>query len=231
MKKKSDWPSQLYKSMQKLQAKDEEVVFTGAEIDFSKVYLPELEKERMAEMCVRGSWYAKMHDMYENLCLTFEQVDSPIEQALLSALIPCAYAQYNCTVAWEVPSGKEFGSWFFGDHWQQFSNLKIELQKPIGKYTVDFFLTYSEIIADSHRNKSAWEVGEIIVECDGHDYHERTKEQASHDKARDRFLQELGVRVFRFTGSDIWKDAFGCAMECLTALKNEKFLKVKADRA
>src|SRR5215471_19659108 len=28
----------------------------------------------------------------------------------------------------------------------------------------------------------------VIVEVDGHDYHERTKEQAEYDKARDRFM-------------------------------------------
>lgn len=59
---------------------------------------------------------------------------------------------------------------------------------------------------------------EVIIECDGHDFHERTKEQASRDKARDRFLQHLGYTVFRFTGSDIWKDVFACASEAIEFL-------------
>lgn len=43
----------------------------------------------------------------------------------------------------------------------------------------------------------------IDLECDGHDYHERTPEQASHDKERDRELQKLGWFVARYTGRDI----------------------------
>jgi very-short-patch-repair endonuclease len=50
----------------------------------------------------------------------------------------------------------------------------------------------------------------VLVECDGHDFHERTKEQAQRDKARDRELQAVGYYVLRFTGSEIWNDAAGC---------------------
>lgn len=53
----------------------------------------------------------------------------------------------------------------------------------------------------------------IAVECDGHDFHERTKEQAARDKSRDRALQAAGWRVLRFTGSEIWADPRKCAGE------------------
>ncbi len=53
----------------------------------------------------------------------------------------------------------------------------------------------------------------LILECDGHDFHEKTKEQAAKDKRRDRELQHLGYRVFRFTGSEIHNDAIACAIE------------------
>ncbi len=43
----------------------------------------------------------------------------------------------------------------------------------------------------------------IVVECDGHDFHERTKDQARRDRSRDRDLQAEGWRVLRFTGSEI----------------------------
>lgn len=46
----------------------------------------------------------------------------------------------------------------------------------------------------------------LVVELDGHDFHERTKEQARRDKSRDRELQMLGCDVFRFTGSEVWKE-------------------------
>jgi len=57
--------------------------------------------------------------------------------------------------------------------------------------------------------------GGIVVELDGHEFHERTKKQAARDKAKDRHLQDMGFKVFRFTGSEVWADAFGCADDVL----------------
>lgn len=62
------------------------------------------------------------------------------------------------------------------------------------------------------------EFASVVVECDGHDFHERTKEQAKHDRSRDRELSLIGLRVLRFTGSEIHADAFGCARETLIHL-------------
>lgn len=53
----------------------------------------------------------------------------------------------------------------------------------------------------------------VIVECAGHDFHERTKEQAARDRARDRSFQAAGWSVFRFTGSEIFRDPFACVQE------------------
>jgi very-short-patch-repair endonuclease len=67
----------------------------------------------------------------------------------------------------------------------------------------------------------------LIVECDGHDFHDRTKEQASKDRARDRALQSLGYRVYRYTGSDLWRDVCVYAVEVVTALNREVYPGVK----
>lgn len=53
----------------------------------------------------------------------------------------------------------------------------------------------------------------LVVECDGHDYHNTTKQQVAYDRARDREVQRLGLNVFRFTGSDIFHSAERCAAE------------------
>lgn len=52
-----------------------------------------------------------------------------------------------------------------------------------------------------------------FIECDGHDFHERTKAQAARDKRRDRDLQGGGHPVLRFTGSEIYKDPLYCAAQ------------------
>ncbi len=57
----------------------------------------------------------------------------------------------------------------------------------------------------------------VVVEVDGHDFHERTKEQAAHDKSRDRSMQLAGYVVLRFTGSEVNADPIRCACEAVVA--------------
>lgn len=56
----------------------------------------------------------------------------------------------------------------------------------------------------------------ICVECDGHNFHEKSPEQALHDKRRDRHLASLGITVLRFTGREIFQDAANCAQDAIT---------------
>lgn len=84
--------------------------------------------------------------------------------------------------------------------------LVIRAQVKLAPYIVDF------VIDSVPKTRS------IVVECDGHFYHERTKEQAARDRKRDRELQSRGYTVFRFTGSEIHRDAFGCVRETLIHL-------------
>lgn len=78
-----------------------------------------------------------------------------------------------------------------------------EPQAKIEQYTVDF------LIDNSTRDKTRY----IIIECDGHEFHEKTKDQAKHDKERDRFLQVNGYQVYRFTGSEIFNNPLKVLLE------------------
>lgn len=60
----------------------------------------------------------------------------------------------------------------------------------------------------------------LVVECDGHEFHERTKEQAAKDRSRDRRLQDAGYRIHRYTGSEIYRDPLKCAGDTLESLVN-----------
>jgi hypothetical protein len=66
-------------------------------------------------------------------------------------------------------------------------------------------------------------VRRIAIECDGHDYHERTKEQAARDRRRDRMLQLKGWTVLRFTGSEIHSNVDDCVAHVCEALSNAIF--------
>ncbi len=58
----------------------------------------------------------------------------------------------------------------------------------------------------------------FAIELDGHDFHDRTKEQAERDKSRDRLLTEKGWSPIRFTGSEVWRDPSACAQQVRTLL-------------
>jgi very-short-patch-repair endonuclease len=91
--------------------------------------------------------------------------------------------------------------------------IKISPQKIIktseNEYRVDFY---------AEKLKPGDEAIKLVIECDGHDFHEKTKEQAAKDKKRDRELIKCGYKVIHFTGSEIYKNAFNCVDEALTVL-------------
>lgn len=58
----------------------------------------------------------------------------------------------------------------------------------------------------------------VAIECDGHDFHERTKEQAERDRSRDRELQRLGIPILRFTGREINRSPTDCARQVVNFL-------------
>jgi hypothetical protein len=88
-------------------------------------------------------------------------------------------------------------------------------QAQLSGWRVDFLIN---VFADWAREPNGGAPGwnSLIVECDGHDFHERTKEQAAKDRARDREAQLSGIEVFRFTGSELWRDPLGCAEQVIS---------------
>lgn len=95
--------------------------------------------------------------------------------------------------------------------------ITVEPQYRVGPYTLDFILSvYFDV-------GSSLEVG---IEIDGHDYHERTKQQAQHDKSRDRYLLATGLPVIRFTGSEVYTNAIHCAREVNNLLVTLAYLDI-----
>jgi very-short-patch-repair endonuclease len=65
------------------------------------------------------------------------------------------------------------------------------------------------------RLRSAPKDNFLFIECDGHDFHERTKEQAEHDRSKDRAIQKAGIPILRFTGREIFRDVSSCLTETI----------------
>lgn len=136
-----------------------------------------------------------------------EGCDSPIEELLLAAL----FADHRI---------HEFEVIFMGDsepsmRFVRGESIRIYQQAKVGRYRCDFLILDASCPLDVREPR--W----MVVECDGHDFHERTKEQAKRDKARDRYFQGKGYRVLRFTGSEIWKDPAGTAEEVFSHLARD----------
>lgn len=76
------------------------------------------------------------------------------------------------------------------------------------KYKIDFAILFHQMPDRT-----------VFIECDGHDFHERTKDQAAHDRSRDRAIQEAGIPILRFTGSEINRSPGHCAFSILTFIQ------------
>ena len=96
------------------------------------------------------------------------------------------------------------------------SDIHIFPQYAIGKYRVDFLIKYTE--GTSYNGQMMFRSSAVAVELDGHEFHEKDEKQRRYEKARDRFLQKKGLRVFHYTGSEIVKNPFNAAMECIAAV-------------
>jgi very-short-patch-repair endonuclease len=155
-----------------------------------------------------------LHDVSEFLDLMEEhsEGDSPIEQALFFAL----------TVYVEYTSGCTLGIWLSDNSREELLEidrigatkqvLVVQRQAQLDGWRVDFLIS---VFSSGYPRDPLPGWRQLIVECDGHNFHERTADQAARDRSRDRQFQDKGVTVFRFTGREIWADAWGCAQQII----------------
>jgi very-short-patch-repair endonuclease len=61
----------------------------------------------------------------------------------------------------------------------------------------------------------------VVVELDGHDFHQ-TPKQRTADQQRARWLEAHGIRVIRFTGSEVTQDVQRCVRELLEVLRGAR---------
>lgn len=90
--------------------------------------------------------------------------------------------------------------------------LDIEIQEELNvgskTYRPDFIIS-----------NSIGEAYNVVIECDGHDFHEKTKQQVIKGNNRDYDLKLDGYEVLHFSGSEIFKDAVKCASKAIEFVK------------
>jgi very-short-patch-repair endonuclease len=93
-------------------------------------------------------------------------------------------------------------------------NLFIFYQEEIktlhNKYYVDFLICYDQYVCNK-LNKNF----KLIIECDGYEFHQKTKEQVEKDNEREYNLKIMGYQIIRFSGSEIYKDSKKCVEKVL----------------
>lgn len=89
--------------------------------------------------------------------------------------------------------------------------LSVDPQSPVGPYFADFLITLRR-----------WRIeARVAVELDGHDFHEKTKQQVEKGKRRDRYFTLQGVTTMRFAGSELVRSPASCVEEVMQALARQ----------
>ena len=89
-----------------------------------------------------------------------------------------------------------------------FDSIEVYPQYKIGKYRVDFFICYNKGDIEKY----------LIVELDGHQFHETNEQQRRYEKNRDRYFQTQGFPVFHYTGSQVIGNPFKIVTDCMNYL-------------
>ena len=98
---------------------------------------------------------------------------------------------------------------FFKNFYGEVSSIALFSQKEIKangkKYIVDFYFEEDEYVNKFNTDKK------IIIECDGYEFHQKTKEQVQKDNEREYNLKMAGYEILRFSGTQIYNNPFKCA--------------------
>lgn len=168
----------------------------GAELRTS-IYQPGMSGRALFEADAQEDIEQSRYD----LTRVVELCESPIEELLLGALFAVSRrCGWLCLIASTsplpiTPLGRGL--------------ILLSPQVSHGKFRPDF------TIYDCRAEQTKV----TIIECDGHDFHERTKDQARRDRSRDRWFTMQGITVLRFTGSEIYADPFKAADEIVDWLE------------
>lgn len=152
--------------------------------------------------------------------------ESPIEEGLMSRL------------AWHLIA--EAGSRFCAIvrspfDWKNPDNIKLMSQPPISpppfnELQVRGVAIAAQVVADRYRadfalqklyvKRGEFSIGRtLLVECDGHEYHNKHEWQVSRDETRDQhIMKHFKCSILRLRGFEIHSNAQGCAAHALDIL-------------
>jgi len=99
------------------------------------------------------------------------------------------------------------------------NDLTLKAQYVFGPYRYDF-----AIVREGRRKPIA------LIECDGAEFHS-TSEQLANDRAKDALARAEDIFPFRFSGSEIYRDANACVAKIIETLRSQAYLSNEEWRA
>lgn len=158
--------------------------------------LPERGKEilfsAMYHMCYRED--GDLNDFFHMGFTDYTKCESPIEKILCVAVDVVQFMRRE-----------EFDNWLF--YWIP----QCDVEDNNKTYRVDFMLTL-EFFSEDYSNRSSVD---IVIECDGYEFHQKTKQQVKHDNEREMRIKLLGYDVLRFSGTQIYENPMKCANDII----------------
>ena len=155
--------------------------------------LPERAQEIWFHYCDSAIAHKRLDNMafIHVFGLNYSECKSPIEIIFNFAFDLVAYAEGNC------------------GYWLQ---PQYEIKSGKKRYFADFVFLAEDVDEIRHIKNPNFK---LVIECDGHEFHEKTKEQVVKDNEREYDLKMLGYDVLRFSGSQIYNNPFRCATQTM----------------
>jgi very-short-patch-repair endonuclease len=166
----------------------------GGTLHLNKIQEKISELENNYPISIRERIYIHLDSLLSECVWYLENCDTPIEFILANEI------------------SQKLNVFNEGSKYRYYLHTQVQILVKDKKYRVDLLLAPVQ-------HEFCTEYPNLIIECDGHNFHEKTKEQAQKDKQRNRDLQSAGYKVIRFTGSEIFKNPYKCASEVLHFLK------------
>lgn len=103
------------------------------------------------------------------------------------------------------------------------SDKRYIMLSPQHQIAIEFKKFYADFLFDSTDGLVRFLINEenedifknkkykLVIECDGHEFHEKSKEQVKNDNERQYLLKMAGYDILRFSGSEIYNKPFECA--------------------
>lgn len=141
----------------------------------------------------------------------WEICESPIERLFVGGLIVChELGKAQVRFVTDVPLAEGLEAILDGSTERAGYRgmwLHVFPQAKMGRYRADFLVVAAGNVAPIGADPTI-DHRVVIVECDGKEFH---RDQGREDKRNSFFIHQCGFTVLHFTGSEIWRNARGCA--------------------